>query len=266
MIDLLSYKNEVEPFIQSVFDYYNGRVNIFNNKAVLDINWTNQVNGDIGGLSILPNIVTIYPMPLYRIYDYNITEVKGRIIYTIIHELYHTDQFMLPNEYMSNSKYKDYIEYACELESYIYMACNIDEIYNTFNIKFNIDIIKKLIQRYDVVGIRYQRRHYNDHIFMCILNLIPLNYRKTENINKIKDTIYNSINNKNNLILKVNDKYIYIIKDSQYISLESFNYFISQLYYDMLIGGDINITNINDEVFININTTFMNNMCRIINL
>ena len=59
-------KKELDDFIIKVFHYYNGRINVINNNAVLDINWANQIMCNAGGYSKLPNIVVINPMIINR--------------------------------------------------------------------------------------------------------------------------------------------------------------------------------------------------------
>ena len=65
-------KENVNNLILNVFNFYNGRINVFN-KAVLDVNWANQWDSYNGGYSRLPNIVIINPLVIARhansIYD-----------------------------------------------------------------------------------------------------------------------------------------------------------------------------------------------------
>ena len=90
----IEFVTKTENFIRSVFNYYNGRINIFN-KAILCIDWVIK-RDDVAGYSTQPNIVYIFPRTLMIISN-NEDVFKFNIIMTVIHELYHTDQDVVYN-------------------------------------------------------------------------------------------------------------------------------------------------------------------------
>lgn len=213
--------NEINDFIIKVFNYYNGKINPIN-KAVLDINWCNLNMCDAGGFSRLPNIVVINPMVITRFYYNDEFMIKIQILETIIHELYHSDQIINYQLYMSDINYNKFIEHSCELETVIYIAGHVQEIYNVFGIDIFIDKDRynKLINYWYYPGVRYQRRNFNDHIFMCIDNLCDLG---TETGNYIYKAMYNSIKDRKNITFYINDEIIPAYIDGNPVSTEVFN-------------------------------------------
>ena len=59
------YIEAVNTIITNVFNYFNGRVNIFQ-KARLYINWCSVQGSSNGGLTTNPNCVIIYPRVIER--------------------------------------------------------------------------------------------------------------------------------------------------------------------------------------------------------
>lgn len=86
------YSNEINDFIIKVFNYYNGKINIINNKAILNINWKQSKESITMGDCTIPNVITIYPVCIMC--DYNDNELKMMIVETIVHELHHADQLL----------------------------------------------------------------------------------------------------------------------------------------------------------------------------
>ena len=78
----------VNEFIYKVFNYYNGRINIFN-PAVLHIEWVRKMNSENGATTRNPNVITIFPRVIQRYFPdpywfyYNIILciIRKRFIY-----------------------------------------------------------------------------------------------------------------------------------------------------------------------------------------
>lgn len=252
--------NELNDFIIKVFNYYNGRINVIN-KAVLDINWANLMGSSFGGFSRLPNIVSINIMTITRFYD-NINYIKFGIIETIIHELHHTDQLINYPLYMSDMNYNKFIEYACEVQTTIYIAGHIQEIHDVFgvNVSVNSNVYDRCMANWDLQGVKYQRRYYHDHIYMCIDEIINLN---KEDGMKLYQKINNEINLKNSMYLSINDDTIKICSDNELIPIEQFNNFIinymsTGFYYD----STMEVFKNNSIMYIDIKTTTKEIMCK----
>ena len=253
--------NEINDLIIKVFNYYNGKINVIN-KTVLDINWCNLMGNNHGGYSKLPNIVTINPMVIIRFYDNDEHIIKVAIIETIIHELYHSDQIINYNLYHSDVNYNQYIEHACQLQTVIYMAGHSQEIYNLFGVDTSIDKnqYNEIINYWWYPGINYQRRYFNDHVFMCLDNLAGFG---KENGNIIYDLINIAIEDEIDIIVNINDEIIPVYVNGDTIDINNFNNIISKFKcngsYDAYYKID---SDENGNLIIIIKMQVMNLMCK----
>ena len=213
--------NEINDFINKVFKYYNGKINIIN-RAVLDINWCNLNMCNAGGYSRLPNIVIINPMVILRFHEYNEYIVKMQIIETIIHELYHSDQMINYNLYVSDINYNKFIEHSCELETAIYIASHRQEIYNIFGIDIAIDKnqYNQIINYWYYPGVVYQRRYFHDHVFMCIDNLCGLGADCGSNTYEL---IRLTVDDAKNIIININNNIINVYTNGIPMNINDFN-------------------------------------------
>ena len=120
----------VNEFIYKVFNYYNGRINIFN-PAVLHIEWVRKMNSENGATTRNPNVITIFPRVIQRYFPdpywfyYN-------IILCIIHELHHVDQDISFVRMATDAMYVHNIEAVVEMDTYLYMANHQREIAEQF--------------------------------------------------------------------------------------------------------------------------------------
>lgn len=254
--------NEINDFIIKVFNYYNGKINIIN-KAVLDINWANLYTCDAGGYSRLPNIVVINPNVIFRYYGSSEVNVKIAIIEAIIHELYHTDQLINYRLYVSDINYNKFIEYACEVQTAIYIAGHIQEICNMFgiNIRMSNMAYNNCMTYWDLPGVKYQRRYYHDHIFMCIDNIC--NFDK-EIVSIIHEFIKYNIETKSDIIININNDKIYVCFNNKIMNIDEFNNAIIKytctgihtVKHEFIYNKDLH------ELVINIKTEVLNLMCK----
>lgn len=165
-----------DNFIRKVFNYYNGKINVFNNTAVLDINHA-QLNGTFtAGYSRLPDVVSIHPEVIYRFNNGNDYNSRITAIETIIHELFHTDQVINYNRYVADATYNKYIEHACEMQTSIYLLNHLTELEQVFGIE---NIVKKedgdkVLEYWYLPGLYYKRRDLASHIHMCINGMSTL--------------------------------------------------------------------------------------------
>lgn len=255
--------NEINDFINKVFNYYNGKINIIN-KAVLDINWCNLLICDAGGYSRLPNIVVINPNVIIRYYgEYGDTRIKIAIIETIIHELYHTDQLINYTLYVSDANYNKFIEHACEVQTAIYIAGNIQEIYNIFgiNVQLSNKAYNNCMTYWDQPGVIYQRRYYHDHIFMCIDDMCNLNIEAAP---KIHQFITDSVLAKNDIIININNEIMPVCLNGESMHINKFNEIISKYICTGIHYVKHEVTYYKDphKLIINIETEVLNLMCK----
>lgn len=189
---------QINKFIYNVFNYYNGRINIFN-PAVLHIEWVRKMNSSNGATTRNPNIITIYPMVIYRHFAdphwfyYN-------IILCIIHELFHIDQDISYIQMATNPKYVHEIESIVEMESYLYIANHQIEILMQFGFEDTIpynnyyNAIKDTFE----IGKLYTRRDYRTHMISILKDI--LHCEEHPIIDKF-DSVFRQINSNINVIL-----------------------------------------------------------------
>jgi hypothetical protein len=204
--DMISYQT-IEKFIRYVFDYYNGRINIFN-PARLIIEWAAKYkyNTKDAGYSRLPNVVIINPNVVIRAAQ-DLPNFKYILIETIIHELYHTDQIisytMLDMYGNDDASYRAAMESATEIQTLLYIANNLPEIQNKFKIKVDMsdDYVNSNLAVYEQFRFPYHRRRFEDHLFMLIDACVR---DSKENRIKILNTIRYCICYKKSITVTIN--------------------------------------------------------------
>lgn len=253
------FDEEINSFIIKVFNYYNGKINPIN-KAVLDINWADLANCNDGGYSRPPNIIVINPLVISR-YNEDIIDLKISIISTIIHELYHTDQVINYTLYAVDANYNKCIEFACEMETIIYIAGHQIEINNVFglDIYFDKQQYDKMISYWHVPGVRYQRRYYHEHIFMCIDNMCAFSKEVGMDLHK---NIRNAITNDKSIILEINKAAIFISYKGELMDINKFNELITPYQCNGLYKTDFEIIYEDGNVMVSLNIISKNIMCK----
>jgi len=254
-----NYDKEINDFIINVFNYYNGRINPIN-KAVLDINWANLMASNEGGYSRLPNIVSINPVVISR-YNEDIIDLKISILSTIIHELYHTDQLINYQLYLADSNYNKYIEHACELETLLYISSHINEINNVFNLDVIFDKPRydTFIKHWYLPGLKYERRYYHDHIFMCLDYLCRFN---KDIASRLYNCIKDCIDNNELITIQINQESIDVNFNGNLIPIELYNNFISRYQCTGVYDCRYEIDYINQRLLIKITADVKNLMCK----
>ena len=164
-------RERVAAFITKVFNFYNGRINIFN-PAKLYIDFGSHMNSDNGGTSRNPNIVTVFPKVIERHMD-NTYDLYYNFIVTVIHELYHCDQNINYIRLSHDLEYKKFIEYPVEMNTYLYIANHQREILENFGVQ---DVVKysdyyPTIEPIFENGQLYQRRTYLTHMISILRDI-----------------------------------------------------------------------------------------------
>ena len=256
--------NEINDFIIKVFNYYNGRINIIN-KAVLDINWCNLIECPAGGYSKLPNIVIVNPMVILRFFNHDEFSIKMNIIETIIHELYHSDQLINYNLYMSDKNYNTFIENACEVQTFIYITGHLNEVSRLIseNAVCSCDKVQfdNVIRALDIPGVKYQRRYFYDHIFMCIDDICDLDKKISL---KVYEFIKNNVINRDTIIININDEVINICANKQLITIDEFNSIMMKFVCSGVhnVSHSIGYNKDTNTLIVTINTEIVNLMCK----
>ena len=218
----------INTIITNVFNYFNGRVNVFQ-KARLYINWCSMQSSSNGGLTTNPNCVIIYPRVIER-YSNSKEEFIINIILIVIHELYHIDQCIIFNRMEIDKAYHDMIENTVEVESTSYLYNHIHEINEKFNlnIKLNSNKIGYLINFFSD-GNLYHRAKYLDHLISLITELFNYQYCVENNIIQLIAQYYNTSNSK--IIIEINSNILVVKENDTIVNVNILNDFMFDKYY-----------------------------------
>ena len=218
----------INTIITNVFNYFNGRVNIFQ-KARLYINWCSVQGSSNGGLTTNPNCVIIYPRVIER-YSNSKEEFTINIILIVIHELYHIDQCIIFNRMEIDKAYHDMIENTVEVESTSYLYNHIHEINEEFNlnIRLNSNKIGYLINFFSD-GNLYHRAKYLDHLISLITELFNYQYCVENNILQLITQYYNTSNSK--IIIEINNNTLVVKENDTIVNVNILNDFMFDNFY-----------------------------------
>ena len=200
-------KEYIESFSYKIFNYLNGKVNVFNYPATLTIEWAELYGRDTAAISMNPNIVILYPRIILRNVSYEY-DLYYNIFISLIHELLHADQDISYVRMTYDSEYHKYIEYTVECESYLFMAMHQKEI--EYELGF-YDIIphdsySSVINHFDL-GRMYKRRNYLTHCVSLLRDILfshdnPLIEQFIKTFNNPYSTIGVVFNNSEYILIK----------------------------------------------------------------
>jgi len=254
-------RDEYTEFIHMVFNYYNGKINIINQPAVLDINWLKQPQCLAGGWSHLPNIVKINPDVIITFNNYDWDVIKVNTVEVIIHELYHTDQVVDYRIMHVDEVYKNKIESACNMETMLYIADHQNEV----SMLTGVDITKidynEIISYWDKFNPRYERRTILDHIILSIDNVACF---PPDIIMHVINSISESVSRETDIVLKINDERLTICRGGRLLEPSLFNPFIGKYSCDIIQRNNFSMKYDGDTLIIDIEAVPMNRMCSII--
>ena len=218
-------RKEIEDLIINVFNYFNGKINLFQ-RARLIINWCERPNDPRGGLTTNPNCVTIFPATICR-YSGNITNIKINIILIIIHELYHVDQCINFQRLEVDTEYRRVIESTVEVQSMTYLYNHFNEINNLFGVNMTLKetALNELIPVY-TTGNLYHRQRYLDHLLSLISDMFSHQYYVENNIESLVAQYYNVYNT--TIDIEINDV-LFIVKENDYLA--NVNY-LNDFFYE----------------------------------
>lgn len=253
-----NYKT-IEKFIQYVFYYYNGKINIFN-PARLTIEWAAKYKyfTDHAGYSRLPNSIIINPSVILKHSD-DAPNFKYTIIETIIHELYHTDQIIAYNMLDVDENYRMAMESAVEMQTLIYLVNNKLELQENFGISadFSDSYFNRRIHELHQYRFPYRRRRLSDHIFMIVDSCISID---GEERMSIKNMIESAIFTGKQILFNVNDDILAVnpIPNMQYQAAninEINDFFYHKLFkYDHIKNVRTSIEELSDKIEVIIKT------------
>ena len=218
VLDIVNEKQNVEYFIRQVFNFYNGKINIFN-KAILKIDWVGKYGCDVGGTTRNPNIVEIYPLVTYRYFKDSQYLFYYNLIVSIIHELHHVDQVICYPKLKNNPMYLQYIENSVDIETYIYIANHQQEILENFGFQDNnsYDTYRSMVNNLEM-GRLYKRRNYLTHLISILQDII---YHECHPmLDKVIEVFYDT---SSNLVLFINDLELLIKQGNDACPVEVLN-------------------------------------------
>lgn len=259
---------EINTIITNAFNYYNGRINVFN-IAKLEINFMDLPSSSNGGESLSPNIVRIYPNIIRRYYT-DETMFKINLVIVIIHELYHTDQLILYTRLETDPEYRKDIESAVEVMTASYLSSHKDEICNLAMVDNNDLIIstqdcREYINAYAERAYLYNRRTYVDHICMIIDEITSPSPSIHDRFACI---IYAFEMDFDIIAVEINDDRIIIKNGIQCASYEEVNNFFYEKFfkYNMrqFIGVSLNYDIDKKSYILKVKCDCYNTMCKLI--
>jgi len=225
--ELDSRRTEVEQFIHYIFNYYNGRINVYN-KSKLEINWLRNKETLLGAYSRNPNTVVIYPKTLYR-YTLDENSFKYAILMCIIHELYHQDQDIDYIRMINDIQYKQFIENAVETQTFLHIAYNVHNIQNTFGIISPIDpntypdILNKM-GAYNITA--YHRCTYITHFISILKDIMH------ESDNNVINIIREAFINIDSIITIIFNDAKFILKNREFcMPIEQLNDIMEDMFF-----------------------------------
>ena len=250
MNTIIKYQKEIDEYINNVFNYYNGRINVFNYPAKLCIEWGYRADMFLAGATSNPNKVYIYPEMIIEFCNYNMDSIKYLLYATIIHELHHIDQFINYIKYANDSYYKNYIEGVVELYSTLYMASHRYEtiqfgIYDIIEQSHVIDVA--LHQSQPHLGKIFNRKQYVDH-FISMMHDIMYDGNNNKEIKKF----IKIFNNPETIIhVNINNRIEYTLKNKMYcIGIPQLNQIMDdEIFQYNYRYGDIIIEKLNKTTY-----------------
>ena len=254
--------NEINAFVDKAFNYFNGRINIFH-KAKLKIEWVNLYITNIGGKTVYPNIIYVYPNAVAR-YSRNDYELYLNLLLVIAHELYHIDQLYYTSKYITDNKYKQVIENNAEFYARQYICSHINEINNYFgiNLVLNPNAINAYLMQYADGNIYNRKRSLKEHLYILLDDIMRGDNKYTEYINII-DTFFN--NDNSNISVSVNNQNFTIKDGIRLCDIYNFDEYFYNVYfiYNIRINTFVNlIYNDDNNICINIRFSGMHSLCK----
>lgn len=183
----LTDKMYYESTCHYIFNYYNGRINIFNTPCILKIDWQPPEDFEYFELAKFsrPNIVTVHMLHLVAICKF--LDIHPAIVMAeiLIHELFHADQDPVPACDISFKM--ETIEIPVVNMSYDYIHAHIHEIAGFIGPQCDIESLKDKISKYEESQIHfdylytyqtdvyfpYKRVCDWKHIFYTLVHLLP---------------------------------------------------------------------------------------------
>ena len=220
-------REEINTFINNVFNYYNGRINRII-PSIIEINWCMLENSTNAGVTTTAKIVRIFPMVIARCVR-NKNQLKSMLLVTIIHELYHVDQYIVPSRLEYDQEYVKSIEFPVEFMTWCYILNHEYEISQFIDFNFSIKGIMDFVNTYSSYPYRYHRITYIDYL-CCVIDDI-CRFFDDEFYNYIKSILYEAFNSDKDMKFIINNNSIFIKKNNNYEDIRKVQIFLHNNYF-----------------------------------
>lgn len=259
---------DIDDFTKYLFNIFNGRINICN-PAVLRIKHIpHYCYREAYGTAVYPNIITIYACTM--IMDgLAFKVILTQILQSIIHELYHIDQFI--NNKIYTTQYNHEIEFAVEFMTYTYIRSNWNILIDILNHYLSCEYFTEKdfyfdSYNYDIymtsdINLCYNRKDLPDQILLGILNATgttELTDKLSEYLRDNKSEVFYTINDQELLVKTISDG------SPIYINLSEYNKFIYDNMYKYNTNMDISLTKSGDLCHVKVD--FTNRVTNIVHL
>lgn len=218
----------LNSFINQVFNYFNGHINICNPSEIEAI-YIKDSSANQAANTWYPNKIKIYPYTIYN-YSQNFDEFCVLIVESIIHELYHADQIIFMDRVMRGDvEYINNIESAVEFMTYSYIMNNLSFIqyaiaqyYAVIDIE---DIKRYCCNKPSAIYYPYERKTYVDHILLSLPAMIP-----SLSSLYISELMPYFEDENSKIIFMLNGNFLTIKDGNNFEDINIFNHFIYEYY------------------------------------
>ena len=223
---IIEDRKEVEDFIHKVFNYYNGRINRII-PSFINIEWA-LYDITTMGITYTSKTVTIYPMVIAK-YSKGNKHFKLNIIMSIIHELYHVNQYIEYSQMHYRKDFENSVEFPVEFMTWCYITNHEYEIATlSGGCTYNDNTLNSCISIYSAFKYGYYRiRSIDDYIFTVVDDI--LRSRSDYNANDFKPIFYECIN-KQDVSLSINDNNIIVKSNGVYNDIQEIQKFVYNNY------------------------------------
>lgn len=233
---------DTERFINKAFYYFNGRVNTFNNRCKLVINWLSMPYTQCYGTYMTPDIIIIYPTVIYETMYYDLqlnvwgcieaylNEFRCKVVKTLIHELFHADQVLITGltDTIEGEApvHKETIEYLIYHKEEIEQALGID-YYPEYDEDWDSFLYDKPMYYWP-----YVRRSISTHIVHSIADMA---FGDPDTIMGFTDLVRRVHTGEDLVLILLMENEDFCLYDKGWCDLYQFNEFITRTYCNWMI-------------------------------
>lgn len=218
-------------FAIDAFNRLNGLVNKVCNVATLEIFGDCFIEQSYGEI-VFPNRIRIFLNAILRDYPTDISK-RGMIVYTIIHELSHVDQFFSLVAYSNYDAYHDMIEDMADNNTNYFIDTHKELLDKEFNLEINVPkSYKDRGNRYKYVRVDLYNFYLQTLVNVVHRNITQEAYEYISDILNNNDTILISFNNNGDCCIKADG--VFIQEDLLKFTNDIVKYCSPNIVYDVI--------------------------------